>query len=124
MYRIDKSPEPHQVFTHGIQLSALQELLGDDEIELICHQLGHRWRNRIFTPAVTVRSMVYRALSPDKSIRATLADLAAAGDRIEQAPADASWCQARSRLPEELWTGLLQHSIRLVIGMQNGPTSG
>jgi len=112
MYRIDKSPEPHQVFTHGIQLSALQELLGDDEIELICHQLGHRWRNRIFTPAVTVRSMVYRALSPDKSIRATLADLAAAGDRIEQAPADASWCQARSRLPEELWTGLLQHSIR------------
>ena len=98
-------------FTHGIQLAALQELLTDGEIELICRQLGHTWRDRIFTRAVTVRSMVHRALNPDKSIRATLTDLAVADDRLEQTPAGASWCQARSRLPEKLWAELLQSSV-------------
>ena len=78
MCNIDKSTESHQLFAHGIQLAALQELLTDGEIELICRQLGHTWRDRIFTPAVTVRSMVHRALNPNKSIRATLADLAVA----------------------------------------------
>ena len=112
MYNIDKSAEYHQQFTHDIQLAALQELLTDGEIGLICHQLGHTWRDRIFTPAVTVRSMVYRALNPDKSIRAILADLAATDDRLEQIPAGASWCQARSRLPEKLWAQLLQSSVK------------
>jgi len=112
MYRIDKSAECHQGFAGGVQLSALQELLDEGEIDLICRQLGHKWRDRIFTPAVTVRSMVYRALNPDKSIRAALVDLAVGDDQIKQTPADASWCEARSRLPEELWAGLLQHSVR------------
>ena len=112
MYRIGKSAGSHQGFTGGVQLAALQQLLGDGEIEIICRQLGHTWRDRIFTPAVTVRSMIYRALNPDKSIRAALADLTAANDQIEQTPADASWCQARSRLPEELWAGLLRHSLQ------------
>ena len=50
MCNIDKSTESHQQFTHGIQLAALQELLTDAEIELICRQVGHTWRNRILTP--------------------------------------------------------------------------
>ena len=112
MYNIDKSAKAHQQFKHGIQVAAIQKLLTDGEIELICRQLGHTWRDRILTPAVTVRSMVHRALNPDKSIRATLADLVVADDRLEQAPADASWCQARSRLPEKLWTQLLQNSVK------------
>jgi hypothetical protein len=120
MSRIDKSTDSHSGFPHGIQVAALQELLSDDEIELVCRHLGHTWRDRIFTPPVTVRSMVYRALNPDKSIRAVLADLAAGDEQITQAPAGASWCQARSRLPEELWAELLRHSVqrleRLTIG--------
>ena len=112
MYNIDKSAGTHQQFTHGIQLAALQEFLTDGEIELICRQLGYTWRDRIFTPAVTIRSMVHRALNPYKSIRATLADLAAADHRLDHIPADASWCQARSRLPEEIWQLLLRRSIK------------
>ena len=66
MYHIDKSVKSHQEngSNRSLQLAALAELLKDDEIELICQQLGHKWRNRIFTPAVTVRSMVHRALNP------------------------------------------------------------
>ena len=69
MYRIDKLAKCHHGFTEGVQVAALQGLLGDDEIELVCRQLGHAWRDRIFTPTVTVRSMIYRALNPDKSIQ-------------------------------------------------------
>ena len=113
MYNIGKSVKSHQKECNpSVQLAALAELLKDDEIELICRQLGHTWRNRIFSPAVTVRSMVHRALNPDKSIRSTLVDLAALDDRLRQTPADASWCQARSRLPAELWPQLLQRSIK------------
>lgn len=110
MYRIDPSPRSHQQFSRSVQMVALQELLTDEEIDIICHQLGHRWRERIFTPAVTVLSMVYRRLHPDKSIRATLADMAAGDDRIERTPADTSWCEARSRLPEGLWRRLIDDS--------------
>ena len=90
MYRIDKPRDSQSVFSRGIQVAALHELLVDDEIELVCRQLGHTWRDRIFTPAVTVRSMVHRALNPDKSIRAVLTDLTVVDDRIQQRPADAS----------------------------------
>jgi hypothetical protein len=101
-------------------MAALHELLGDDEIELVCRHLGYTWRKRIFTPAVTVRSMVHRALNPDKSIRAVLTDLAVADDRLQQKPAEASWCEARSRLPEELWAELLQHSVGRLEGLTAG----
>ena len=111
MYRIDLSADSQSEFPPGIQVAALEELLSDGEIELICRHLGHTWRDRIFTPPVTVRSMVYRALNPDKSIRAVLTDLAVTDERLEQTPADASWCEARSRLPGDIWPELIQHSV-------------
>jgi hypothetical protein len=112
MHRIDTSDGSHSGFSRGIQVAALQDLLSDQEIELVCRHLGHAWRDRIFTPAVTVRSMIHRALNPDKSIRAVLTDLAVVDDRLKQTPADASWCEARSRLPKEMWPELLEHSVR------------
>ena len=124
MCNIDKSVKSHQKECNPtVQLAALAELLKDDEIELICRQLGHKWRDRIFTPAVTVRSMVHRALNPDKSIRSTLVDLAVLDNRLRQTPADASWCQARSRLPSELWPQLLQRSIKRLQQSQSGRCS-
>ena len=112
MYGIDPAGKSHDQFSRGIQIAALGELLTDDQINVICRQLGHTWRERTFPPGVTVRSMVYRRLHPDKSIRAMLADLAAGTDRIERIPADTSWCEARSRLPEGLWDHLIDHSAR------------
>ena len=88
----------------------MEGILTNQEINTICKQLGHTWRVRVFPPAVTVRSMVYRSLHPDRSIKGVLADLAAAGDGRESAPTDAAWCQARSRLPEGLWPELTQRS--------------
>lgn len=120
MHRIDKSAGSHSGFSQRIQVAALQDLLSDHEIELVCRHLGYTWRDRIFTPAVTVKSMIHRALNPDKSIRAVLTDLAVVDDRLKRTPADASWCEARSRLPEAIWPELRQYSVerleRLISG--------
>ncbi len=119
MRPIDKPAGSHLGFSDGIQIAALQ-LLSDNEIELVCRRLGHRWRDRIFTPAVTVRSMVHRALNPDKSIRAVLTDLTVADGRLKHTPADASWCEARSRLPQEVWAELLRHSVKHLEDLTSG----
>ena len=120
MHRIDKSAVSHPSTSRHIQVAALQDLLSDHEIELVCHRLGHTWRNRIFTPGVTVRSMVHRALNPDKSIRAVLTDLMVVDERLTQTPADASWCEARSRLPDGMWPTLLQDSVNRLKRLTSG----
>jgi len=120
MQRIDTSAGPHSGFSQRIQVAALQDLLSDHEIELVCRHLGYTWRDRIFTPAVTVRSMIHRALNPDKSIRAVLTDLAVVDDRLKRTPADASWCEARSRLPEAIWPELRQYSVERLERLTSG----
>jgi hypothetical protein len=55
--------------------------------------------------------MVYRGLHPDRSIRATLLDLAAGDERLTRPPAGPSWCEARDRLPKALWPELIDVSI-------------
>jgi hypothetical protein len=54
-----------------------------------------------------VRSQVFRALSPDRSIRNTVTELVAA-DVLNQAISESAWDQARARLPEELLPALLR----------------
>jgi hypothetical protein len=107
MYRIVASSASARRFRKSIQLAALEGLLPDEEIEAICRQLGHTWRDRKLPPGVTVRSMVYRGLHPDHSIAALLADLAARLEPEVAAPTDAAWCQARSRLPEAVQEKLI-----------------
>jgi hypothetical protein len=112
MYAIGRSPKSHHAFSRAVQLAALEDVLSDLEIDAICQELGHRWRRRIFTPGVTVRSLVYRRLYPSKSIRAALADLLAGDPQLSELPADSSWCEARSRLPQALWSALIDHSTQ------------
>jgi hypothetical protein len=107
MYRIVHCPKSHQRIRRSLQLAALDGLLPDREIEAICRQLGYHWRKRQFPPGPTLRSMVYRGLYPDHSIAAMLADLAALLGPETAPPTDSAWCQARSRLPEELLAELI-----------------
>ncbi|MHC4725409.1 MAG: IS4 family transposase [Planctomycetota bacterium] len=109
MYNIDKSMEDQQAFSQRIPFAALRELLTDAEIEAICKQLGRIWRERRLPPAIMVRSLVYRSLHRNKSIKTLLTDMAAA-DIQRKAPTDAAWCQARSKLPQALWPELIQRS--------------
>jgi hypothetical protein len=56
--------------------------------------------------------MVYRGLHSDHSIAAVLAQLAATLGPEVPAPTDAAWCQARSRLPEEVLSELVLRRAR------------
>ncbi len=116
MYIIDKSTEDQQPFSQQIPFAALRELLTDAQVETICRQLGHLWRERRLPPAAMVRSLVYRSLHRNQSIKTLLTDMAAA-DIWHQAPTDAAWCQARSRLPVALWPELIQHSTQHLVGL-------
>ena len=107
MYSIVTTPVPSRSFCESLQLAALENLLPDAEIEAVCREIGHAWRNRQLPPGSTVRSMVYRGLHPDHSIAAVLADLAALLGPDVPAPTDAAWCQARSRLPEAVLVELI-----------------
>jgi hypothetical protein len=116
MYIIDKSTEDQQIFSQRIPFAALGELLTDAEIETICRQLGHAWRERRLPPAIMVRSLVYRSLHRNKSIKTLLTDMAAANIQ-RQAPTDAAWCQARSKLPAALWPELIQRSEQRLVNL-------
>ena len=107
MYSIVATPASSRSFRKSLQLAALSDLLPDAEIDEICRDIGHAWRNRLLPPGPTVRSMVYRGLHPDHSIAAVLADLAALLDPDAPAPTDSAWCQARSRLPEAVLVELI-----------------
>jgi hypothetical protein len=116
MYIIDKSIQDQQIFSQRIPFAALGELLTDAEIEAICRQLGHAWRERRLPPSIMVRSLVYRSLHRNKSIRTLLTDMAAADIR-RKAPTDAAWCQARSKLPGALWPELIQCSVQRLVDL-------
>jgi len=109
MFSIDKPIKKYQTISQGIPFAAIRQLLTDMEVEAICKQLGHTWRERILPPAITVRSMVYRCLHRNRSIKTLLADIAAANSQLES-PTDAAWCQARSKLPDNLWPELILRS--------------
>ena len=112
MSSIAHAPQSHEEFRRALPLAALAEQLPDGEIEQICHELGHRWRDCELTPPVTVRSSVRRALNGDHSIAAMLADLAALGGPDAKALTDSAWCQARSRLPLTVFRELIARRAR------------
>jgi hypothetical protein len=107
MYLIDTPLQSHQQFPCGVPLAALDEYLPDDEIYEVCRDLGHTWRHRHLPPGRTVRTCVHRALNGDHSIAAMLADLGAADGPDAAVPTDSAWCQARSRLPLEVFQELI-----------------
>jgi len=94
----------------ALSLAALERFLSDAQIELLCRQFGHRWRERVLSPGPTIRAMVQRGLAPDRSIRCLLSDLAAGFVGAVAPPTPSAFCQARDRLPAGIWPALIQLS--------------
>jgi hypothetical protein len=108
MHPIVRPHESQQHFCPPVLLTAVAQHLTDEEIEEICHDLGHTWRERLLPPGRTVRSCVLRALQGDHSIAAMLADLGALEAPDVPVPSDSAWCQARSRLPLPVFDQLIR----------------
>jgi len=109
MHNIDKLTKSHQAISKTISFAAIRDLITDTEIQTVYRQLGYTWRQRLLPPPTMVRSMIYRSIHRNRSIKTLLADIAAANIQI-QTPTDAAWCRARSKLPADLWPQLIQQS--------------
>jgi hypothetical protein len=75
-----------------------------DLIDQTCRGLGHLFRHRIYTPAVTLWTFLSQVFDPDHSCRQAVARLLAWRVASGLAPCSAdtgAYCKARARLPEE-----------------------
>jgi hypothetical protein len=76
-----------------------------DTVNQLCRDAGHHWRDRVFTPLLTLRLFVLQVLHGNTSIthlrQLSGKDFAAA-----------SYCEARDRLPLQVFGGLLQAMAR------------
>jgi Transposase DDE domain len=99
-------------FAQQVGLPFLQ-VLSASVVESICRSCSHRWRNRIYTPWITLGMFLSQILSSDQSC----------GDALERfqkyrndcglppvANDTVSYCDARQRLPEEVVWELARRS--------------
>jgi putative transposase len=92
-------------------LNAIQQLLPEAMIRQACTEVGHTWRERILSPAVTVLHMVLAALWPEESFNASWqVQWAAVASRYPElagrCPSRGTVSNARKRLPLALWEKL------------------
>ncbi len=89
------------------------ELLSATEVESACRAWNHRWRNRIYTPWITLSMFLSQILSSDHSCGDAL-------ERFQKYRKDCglppvtddttSYCEARQRLPEQVVWELARRS--------------
>jgi len=94
-------------------LDAFQKLLPIEIIDEVLTDVGYTFRDRLYTPAVTLWVFLSQVLSRDHSCRDAVARLLAW--RISRgespcSPETGSYCTARSRLPEQLYTRLVEET--------------
>jgi len=91
----------------GSILDALRRIKADvaahlksDTIEQLCHEVGHRWRNRVLTPALTIHAFLLQVLHGNTACEhvTRLMGRNFTGE---------AYCQARARLPLQLFDRLL-----------------
>lgn len=87
------------------------ERLSPQSVRSACEQLQHEFRDRIFSPAITLWVFLSQVLSADHSCREAVAKLnfwrLTRGLR-PCSPDTGSYCEARQRLPEALFRELVQ----------------
>jgi hypothetical protein len=93
------------------------DVLSPTLVEDACRRCHHPWRNRIYTPWITLGLFLSQILSDDHSCDDAV-------DRFQKfrydrglpavAPATASYCEARARLPEELTWELVRQTGRAI----------
>jgi len=86
-----------------------EDVLSEVEIDEHCRALGYTWRERIFTPLVTLWTFLSQVLSADGSCRDAVAQVLGFLFETKGLTAShdpSSYCEARQRLPQELMPNL------------------
>src|SRR5437762_2356024 len=101
----------------------LAEHLPAPLIHETARRLGYSFRERIFTPAVTLWTFLSQVLDPDHSCRQAVARLLAHRAARGLAPGSAdtgAYCKARGRFPESALAGLARGSGRALLDRAEG----
>ena len=91
------------------------ERLTPESVRAGCEKLQHEFRERVFSPAVTLWVFLAQVLSGDHSCREAVAKLnfwRLARDLKPCNPDTSSYCEARQRLPEQLFVELVRTTGR------------
>jgi hypothetical protein len=97
----------------GEQDLCFGKLLPQEQVEAALTRHQVRYRERRYTPLVTIWTFLYQVLSSDQSCRAAVARLLAFLCVAEKEPGSAKtdpYCKARERLPEKLLADLARES--------------
>ena len=103
-HRRDLMEDPDLCFT---------ELLPKEHIDAVLAQHPLRFRERLYTPFVTLWTFLYQVLASDQSCRAAVARLLALlclGGQDSASARTGSYCKARQRLPEDLLADLARRN--------------
>jgi len=87
------------------------ERLSPQSVRFACEKLQHEFRERIFSPAITLWVFLAQVLSADHSCREAVAKLnfwRLARSLRPCSPDTGSYCEARQRLPEALFKDLVR----------------
>jgi hypothetical protein len=112
--KLSRQPEQSLVF---------ERFLPASEIKQVCGDLGHKFRDRIYSPVVTVWMFLGQTLSPDHSCRDAIHRLNAWRVSHGKPKTDSdtnAYCKARQRLPEEVVKELVVRSGKKVQDNANG----
>src|SRR5262245_49924821 len=92
-------------------------ILSRSSVAAACRALGHQWRERVYTPWITLSLFLSQVLSEDHSCDEAV-------DRLQKArydqglppvsPETTSYCDARARLPEGVFWDLVRRTGRAV----------
>ncbi len=96
----------------GNQDLCFRELLPKEQIEAAIDRHEVLYRERLYTPLVTIWTFLYQVMSPDQSCRAAVARLLAflcVGGKDSASAKTDPYCKARKRLPEELLAELARN---------------
>jgi len=108
--------EQIQMLRQSDQL-VFSQLLEEKVIGQILEELGCRYRHRIYTPGVTLAAFLEQAISDDGSCQQAVHRINnhRCSSGLPPASVDTnSYCEARRRLPEELFLQLLKRSAEKV----------
>lgn len=109
---------------HAAPELPFSELLSAERIARRLHELGCRFRERIYTPQATLWLFLSQVLSPDSSCRDAVARFLAyrTARGLPACSTDTgSYCEARTRLPEALVRGLARDTGRELSGEAPDP---
>lgn len=98
-------------------------LLSAEQINRACQAAGHRFRDRVYSPAVTLWMFLGQVLSADHSCRDAVVRLnvwRVARGQKPCASETTSYCQARQRLPESVPRDLMRSTGQELVNRAEG----